>query len=395
MITKIERMDHLGNGIGYINDKITFIKNALPGEIVDVSVTEEKSRFSKAKINKIITSSSDRIKSFCPYFEKCGGCSLSILNYDKTLDYKKNRVCNILQEFNINPIVIKNKYPLNYRNKISLKIMNGKIGYYETESHTLVEINKCMVAKESINNAFELIKSFKIVNGNIVIRSNYNDELILIINTKDKIIIKDDYYMYKVLGIIVNNKCIYGENHFMEKVGNLFFEVSYDSFFQVNSYINEQLFSIIKENVSGNNVLDLYSGVGTLSIMASESAKNVYGIEIIPNAVLNAIKNAKINKRNNIKFILGKVEDKIEFINDKIDTIIVDPPRSGLDNKTIMNIQKMNSNKIIYISCDTQSLKRDLNILKKDYTISKFYILDMFSFSYHCECLTVLERKII
>ena len=394
MLVKIERMDHLGNGIGYINNKIIFVKGALIGETVDVDITKEKRSFYEGKLRSIVVKSSKRIKPFCPYFGLCGGCNLQHLNYLDTLDYKKNRVLNILNRFDLpNPVIIQNENNLYYRNKIELKIVNKKIGFYEKNTNKLIEINECKITKKSINKVISLIKSFNLNYANIIIRSNYNDEVLIIINSKENISINDDLSKYKILGIILNNKTIYGENHFMEKIDNLYFDVSYDAFFQVNNFINNKLFEIIKENVSGENILDLYSGVGTLSIMASQNASIVYAIEVNENAVKNALLNAKINKIKNVNFILGKVEDKINLINDKIDTVIVDPPRSGLDKKTIDYLKKINASKIIYISCDTQSLAKNLNDLINDYTVEKLYLLDMFSYTYHVECVCVLKLK--
>ena len=394
MLVKIERMDHLGNGIGYINNKIIFVKGALIGETVDVDITKEKRSFYEGKLRSIVVKSSKRIKPFCPYFGLCGGCNLQHLNYLDTLDYKKNRVLNILNKFDLpNPVIIQNENNLYYRNKIELKIVNKKIGFYEKNTNKLIEINECKITKKSINKVISLIKSFNLNYANIIIRSNYNDEVLIIINSKENISINDDLSKYKILGIILNDKTIYGENHFMEKIDNLYFDVSYDAFFQVNNFINNKLFEIIKENVSGENILDLYSGVGTLSIMASQNASIVYAIEVNENAVKNALLNAKINKIKNVNFILGKVEEKINLINDKIDIVIVDPPRSGLDKKTIDYLKKINASKIIYISCDTQSLANNLNDLINDYTVEKLYLLDMFSYTYHVECVCVLKLK--
>ncbi|MGN1379540.1 MAG: class I SAM-dependent RNA methyltransferase [Bacilli bacterium] len=267
------------------------------------------------------------------------------------------------------------------------------MGFYEKNTHKLIEINECKITKKSINKVINLIKSFNLNYANIILRSNYNDEILIIINSKENIIINDDLSKYKIVGIILNDKTIYGENHFMEKIDNLYFDVNYDAFFQVNNYINSKLFEIIKENVSGENILDLYSGVGTLSIMASQNAGIVYAIEVNENAVKSALLNAKINKVKNVCFILGKVEDKINLINDKIDTVIVDPPRSGLDKKTMDYLKKIKASKIIYISCDTQSLANNLNDLINDYIVEKLYLLDMFSYTYHVECILVLHRK--
>lgn len=392
MQVHIDRMDHFGNGIGNINGKIIFVKGALTGETVDVTIAKDKKSFMEGTINTIIYKSSKRVEPFCKYFGVCGGCSLCHLNYKNTLEYKKERVKNILSKFDIPKInVIRNENDLYYRNKIELKIVDGKLGFYEKSTHNLIEIKECKVTKKSINKSFEFVKNMKLENANVTIRANYNDEVLIIIDSKEKPVILDPED-YKIVGIVLNDKCIYGQDNFMEKINNLFFTVSYNSFFQVNNYINLELFNLIKENIVGKTVLDLYSGVGTLSIVASKVVDKVYSIEVIPNAVKNALINAKINKCYNINFILGKVEDKIGFINDKIDTIIVDPARAGLDKKTIEVINNICPQRIIYVSCDTQSLANNLVDLA-NYEIKKFYILDMFSYTYHIECFCILDKK--
>lgn len=393
MQVHIDRMDHFGNGIGNINGKIIFVKGALTGETVDVTITKDKKSFMEGTINTIIYKSSKRVEPFCNYFGVCGGCSLCHLNYENTLEYKKERVKNILSKFDIPKInVIRNENDLYYRNKIELKIVDGKLGFYEKNTHNLIEIKECKVTKKSINKSFEFVKNMKLENANVTIRANYNDEVLIIIDSKEKPVILNPEDC-KIVGIVLNDKCIYGQDNFMEKINNLFFKVSYNSFFQVNNYINLELFNLIKENIVGKTVLDLYSGVGTLSIVASKVVDKVYSIEVIANAVKNALINAKINKCDNINFILGKVEDKIGFINDKIDTIIVDPARAGLDKKTIEVINNICPQRIIYVSCDTQSLANNLVDLA-NYEIKKFYILDMFSYTYHIECFCILDRKI-
>ena len=392
MQVHIDRMDHFGNGIGNINGKIIFVKGALPGETVDVTITKDKKSFMEGTINTIIYKSSKRVEPFCKYFGVCGGCSLCHLNYENTLEYKKERVKNILYKFDIPKInVIKNENDLYYRNKIELKIVDGKLGFNEKSTHNLIEIKDCKVTKKSINKSFEFVKNMKLENANVTIRANYNDEVLIIIDSKEKPVILNPED-YKIVGIVLNDKCIYGQDNFMEKINNLFFTVSYNSFFQVNNYINLELFNLIKDNIVGKTVLDLYSGVGTLSIVASKVVDKVYSIEVIANAVKNALINAKINKCDNINFILGKVEDKIGFINDKIDTIIVDPARAGLDKKTIEVINNICPQRIIYVSCDTQSLANNLVDLA-NYEIKKFYILDMFSYTYHIECFCILDKK--
>ena len=152
---KIEKLDNTGRGICYINDKITFVENALPGEIVDISIIKESKKYNEAIVTKYIKKSNIRIDSICPYYNDCGGCKLLHLSYDNTIKYKKEKIESILSKYanyNNDIEVIKSPNILNYRNKITLKVENNKIGYYKTKTHDIVSINECKLAQPSINN---------------------------------------------------------------------------------------------------------------------------------------------------------------------------------------------------------------------------------------------------
>ncbi|MBE6161300.1 MAG: class I SAM-dependent RNA methyltransferase [Firmicutes bacterium] len=394
---KIERLDDFGRGIGYINDKVTFISGAIPGEEVECEIIKESKKYNEAKLFKIIKESDKRIISKCKYYKECGGCHLQHLSYEDSIEFKKNKLKNIFNKnkISINDIdIIKNNFNYNYRNKIELKVKDGKIGFYENKSHNIVSIDECIVAKKCINSIITALKKCDLEKANITIRANYNEEILLIVDTNDKFNYENLIKNNKIVGIILNDKLIYGEDYFTEVINDLYFKVSYNSFFQINEYICSKLFEIIDSNIDNNsNVLDLYCGVGTLSLVASKKANKVYGIEIVENAILNAITNAKINKRDNLYFMCGDVPKLIDKIDDNIDIIIVDPPRAGLDKKTIDTIIKNNPKKIIYVSCDPQTLVRDLKILEEYYDIKKATALDMFSYTYHCESITILERR--
>ena len=397
----IEKLDDFGRGIAHINNKVVFIENALPEEVVEIKIINDKKSFSEAKVVKYLKLSKNRIESKCPYFEVCGGCNLLHLSYENTLTFKQSKIKELLKKNKINYNkeieMIKNDNPHYYRNKVSLKIENGHLGYYEESSHKLIEIKECITAKHSIN---EVIKNYKLLNlenAKLTIRSNYNDEILIIIETKNKeynIELAKLKEKVKLVGIIYNNITIYGENFFYERINGKLFKVSFDSFFQVNECITSELFDLIKNNIDKDSiVLDLYSGVGTLGIIAASKSKEVYSMEIIKNAVLNGITNAKLNQVNNIKFMLGDVSKTIDKINFNFDTLIVDPPRKGLDKKTKEFILKHIPSKIIYISCDPNTLMRDLKELENVYEIIDYKILDMFSYTYHVESFCVLKRK--
>ena len=396
MEIKIEKLDDFGRGICYIDNKVTFVPNTIPNDLVEIKITKEFKNYNEGKLINILIPSKKRIEPKCPYFSKCGGCVLQNMNYKDTLEYKKEKVINIFKKnkLEINPIVIENANYYNYRNKISLKVIDKKIGYYEPKSHFIVEIDSCLVASNSINKTIQLIKKMGIINGLVIIRCNKNDEILIIIESKDKLNIDVDSIKenIKLVGIVINNKLFYGEDFLYENINGIFYKISYDSFFQVNPYIASKIFDIIKENINSNEtVLDIYSGVGTLSLTASTVAKKVIGIEIVENAVLNAIHNAKINKINNVDFLLNDATKAITKLNLFFDKVIVDPPRAGLTKTVIDTIKKIKPKEIIYVSCDPQTLVRDIKLLSDLYKINKFYIADMFSFSYHVESVCILK----
>ncbi|MEG1150043.1 MAG: class I SAM-dependent RNA methyltransferase, partial [Bacilli bacterium] len=390
----IEKLDHNGRGIGYISKKIIFVPKTVVGDLVDVEVTLEKKNYSVGKALKIIKKSSKRINVVCPYFDICGGCDLLNISYEDTLKYKVDKVKGILKKVNVEPTVIKNENEFYYRNKIELKVIDGKIGFYEEKTHNVVEINECLIASKAINECISKLKLLNIINGSVTLRSNYNNELLIVIESNDELKFDINEFLkgLKVVGIVKNNETIYGENFLYEMINNYIFKISYNSFFQVNSSMASNLFKIISDSITPDaTVLDLYCGVGSLSIVEAKKAFEVIGIEIVPNAVINAIENARINKCNNVSFLLNDVENAIGKISKKIDVVVVDPPRKGLDTTTLNTLLKEKPSKIIYVSCDPLTLGRDLDKLLDIYNIEKYYILDMFSYTYHVECVCVLE----
>ena len=228
-------------------------------------------------------------------------------------------------------------------------------------------------------------------NGSITIRCNYNNELLLIVEC-DKFEFFNDP-PENVIGVIVNDKVVYGNNYFFDYIGEYKFKVSYNSFFQINNYIANEIFKILKNNIEGDTLLDLYCGSGVMGISLKDNVNKIIGIEINSNTIKDANDNAIINKVDNYKYYVGDTSDILNNINDNIDVIIVDPPRSGLNNKTLNDILSIMPKQIGYISCDPITLARDINILKENYNIKRVYALDMFPNTYHVETIMILERK--
>ena len=388
----IEKFDDLGRGILYYNNKITFIPKTCPGDTIEFEIIKEYNSFNEGRLKKIIIPSNKRIIPKCIYYDECGGCLLQHISYKDTINYKINRINYLLHkyEYDIVPVILENPHPYNYRNKISLKVVNKKIGLYKYKSNELVPIKKCSIVDNNINNILSSLNSLNIINGTITIKTNNDNHILLDINSKDKININN----VNVDGIVLNNKLIYGTDTIIEEINGIKYQTSYDSFFQVNPYVACILFDTIKKYIDKNdNVLDLYCGVGAISLQIASICQKVTGVEIVSNAIKNAIYNAKINNITNTKFVLNDSSKAIKELNDYYDCIIVDPPRSGLAKDVCTYLCNSNAKKIIYVSCNPDTLFRDLAVLKEKYSLYKIFVFDMFSFTEHCESVCILERR--
>ncbi len=393
MKVEILRFDDFGRGICYVNDKVTFVPFSIPGDVLEIEITKEKRNYNEGKIVKIIKPSKNRIVPPCPYFGVCGGCAYQMLDYEKSILEKQNNVMNYFKKNGllIKPNIIRNDTPYNYRNKITLKIVNKKIGYFKNNSHDIVEINDCLLANNKINEVIKLLSSLSIINGEVIIRCNYKEEVFIVINTYDNVDISKIKNIKDLKGIVLNNKTIYENNYFIEEVNDIKYNVAYDAFFQVNRLVCGKMFKIAQDFVNIDDiVLDLYSGVGTLGLSATKKAKEVVGVEINKNAVDNANSNAKLNNLTNAKFIYSDAGD-IKNLDINFNKLIVDPPRAGLSQDTIDFINKRLPEEIMYISCDYHTQVRDLKLLD-DYEITNSYVCDLFSYTYHVECICILKR---
>lgn len=396
MKVNIDKLDHFGRGISKIDNKVTFVPFVLPDEEVEIHLVKQKKNYNEAFCSKIYNQSKRRVIPFCPYFGKCGGCDLQHLNYEDTLDFKKEKINNLFEKAKLNfpKITIqKSLNTKNYRNKITLKVINGQLGYYEKESHNIISVDDCLISNNVINKFINELKNKVLSDGEIVIRCNHNEEVLLIFNGNYNFVRDDFSKSLNIVGIVINGKTVYGVNYLTTNINNTIFKYSYDSFFQVNNEVANYIFNYIKNETSGGTVLDLYCGVGTLSLMASYTAKKVYGVEIVPNAIKNAIENARMNNRDNLEFMLGDVSKLVDNIKEKFDAIIVDPPRKGLDKYTKDYLLKSNVETIIYVSCDPVTLTRDLTVLQEKYVIKEVKLFDMFPYTYHVETVVKLILK--
>lgn len=396
---KVTNLDHYGRGIIKLNNKTTFVENALPNEVIDIKITHEYKNFNEAKVVNYIETSNERCEIKCPYYNECGGCNIMHMSYEAQLDFKQNKIKNIVDKYlnnniKINKIISYNNQ-FNYRNKITFKVKDNKIGFYKNNTHEIVEINKCLIANEKINEIISYLKKLDLsLITNITCRCN--NGLMVIIDTNSYNLNVD--FLKPVATSIyfkINNKLkhIYGDKNIYEKLEKYNYIISPNSFFQVNKNITIKLYNKIKEYVGkGKNVLDLYCGTGSIGIFINDE-NNVVGIEINESAIKDATKNKDLNKLDNTHFILGDSGKKIKELKFKPDVIIIDPPRSGLNNETLNNILDFNSKKIIYVSCDPMTLVRDLKLLNNLYNIQEITPFDMFPNTYHVECIALLNIK--
>lgn len=401
---KISNLDHKGRGISRINNKIIFIPNALSHETIDVDIVLEKKNYYEGVIKEIISASDKRIKPICPYFEECGGCQFLNINYQDSLDYKQNKVEEIINKYlgikiKINDIVACDDN-LYYRNKTTFQV-NGDIGFFKEKTNTLIPVDKCYISDTKINDICKIIKdnvNLTSVSQLIIRAAKNTKESMVIFKTNNYIDNKSIVNTLKdiVDSIYVNDELIYGKSKIIENLCEKKFNISPSAFFQVNTLQAEKLYNQAIEYADikkDDTVLDLYCGTGTIGIIASKNAKKVIGIELNKDAIKDANENKKLNNINNIEFYSGDVGKILNKNNYKPDTIIVDPPRAGLDSLAISQILNIKPKKLVYVSCDLMTLARDLKLLSSDYDILELTPVDMFPYTAHVESVCVLNLK--
>ena len=409
MSYKIERLDHQGRGITYINGKIAFVKDTLPGEEIELKIIKENSKLIEAEPTSFLKESQLRVKELCPYYKECGGCNLLHMPYEEQIKYKQSKIVDIMKKYaDINSEVIKQIVPcdrqFHYRNKVTLKVRE-KIGYFKEKTYELIPIEKCLLVNDKINEIIKILNGYTNLSNikEVVIKSFTDKETMLIIYLQeDEINAKLlDYLSKHVDNIIVydNNKKIIkriGKSNIIARLKEKQFKIGANSFFQVNMDQTLKIYDKIAEYLSENEnstVLDLYCGVGSIGLYSVSNYANLIGVEIVPEAIENAKTNAKLNSMENTKFLVGDTKTILMHSNYKADTIIVDPPRAGLDKSVIEDIKKINPNMLIYLSCDPITLARDLKLLSDLYDVEELIPYDMFPNTHHVETLVKLTKK--
>ena len=393
MIVKIDKLSHDLRGITKIDNKITFIPKTLPEEVVNIRITKQKKKFNEGCLTTIIEESKDRVKYICPYYDICGGCDTGHILYSKSIMYKKDMVVDIFKRYcdmDVDmDIVYDDDNIYNYRNKITLRVNDGKLALV---GESLVNIDYCYLVNDNINKVIGVLNGICLDGiDEVIIRGT--DEIMAIIKgniDNDKLIqiLKDN-----VSSIFINGVKVFGNDYVMINVGNYRYAVYPDSFFQVNTKMISRLYDKVLEFAGkGDKLLDLYCGAGTIGIYLANNFNSVRGIEQNEFAIKGANLNKGINDIKNISFVCEKASDINEIVED---VVVVDPPRSGLDSTTIKRILDSRIERLIYVSCNPITLARDINILKDKYNLVSLSLFDMFPNTSHAECVCLLINNTI
>lgn len=440
---KIEKIVYGGEGLGYFEDLAIFIPMTSIGDLVEAEVISVKKSYARALVRRIIQAGKDRVEGERISFEEFQGCDFGMLHYEAQLRYKTTMVKEVIERIgkldsSLVQDCIQSPEEKHYRNKVIEPFAKeqGKIitGFFQKRSHCVFEVEENMLNSKLGN---RLIESFKLLANerklsvyeekqhrgllrNIMVRTNSFGEamLVLIVNAKGVekelkeclLELSKQYSELKSIYLSFNTKrtnvllgeknlCIWGEKTIREELFGIQFHISPNSFFQINfaqtKCLYEKALSLIP-NLENKYVVDAYSGTGTIGMLLSQKAKQVYAIEIVEVASKDGMRTAKENKISNIDFICGPVEVELDRLLEegrKIDAIVFDPPRKGIEEGILRKVAEVEIPEMVYISCNPSTLARDLNIMSEyGYQIHEIQPFDMFPQTSHVECIALIQR---
>ncbi len=419
-IIELEIVDfsHDGQGVGKSDSLAVFVEGALIGDVIKAEVTQLKKNFAVGKLVEIVKPSENRVEDY-EAFAEYGGYSLVNYAYDAQLAYKTELIGKNLQRFagvevDVKPIVGMEDFK-NYRNNIQLSVDGKTIGYKKKGTNEVVELEGILIEPVDTLNIINVLKKSKALKRIVTIglRTNHAGENMLILVTKksDKLDLSDvieelsEYVSVIYQNVNANPRFHYGKEYikiygedFYEELNGRKFLLSPTSFFQVNREQTEKIYDQVMSALDlkdTDNVLDLYCGVGTMSIIASEEANRVLGVEISKGAIEDAKSNAAINFVENARFKSGDAGIVMEKLPPRVkyNKVIMDPPRSGVDTRVIEALLELKPEKIAYVSCNPTTLARDIKLLLGEYKIESVQPYDMFPHTSHVEALTLLVRR--
>ena len=455
----IEDIGTGGEGIGKADGFTFFVKDAIVGDVIEAKIMKLKKNYGYARLMKVLTPSKDRVEPKCPVARQCGGCQIQEMRYEAQLAFKQKMVQNNLErigglsDFEMYP-VIGMETPYAYRNKAQFPVGEDKdgnivIGFYAGRTHHIVEQTDCCIGAPENGEVLRKVKAYMQKNQirpyneehhsgivrHILIRTGYHTKEImvcLIVNAAKASCLKNAEQLTESLremdgmtSVMVNfntektnvilgkkSEVLWGQPYIEDFIGDVKYQISPQSFFQVNPMQTEKLYAKALEyaGLTGNEtVWDLYCGIGTISLFLAKNARKVYGVEIVPQAIEDARNNAKRNGIDNAEFFVGKAEEVVPAFYEKAlkqaqdseagksirpDVVVVDPPRKGCEEVLLETIVKMQPQRIVYVSCDSATLARDLKFLSANgYAVKKVQPVDQFGHSVHIETVVLLSHK--
>lgn len=445
---RIEDMSDTGEGIGKTDGFIWFVKDAVIGDVVEAKVMKTKKSYGFARLIQVLEPSACRVTPRCPSARQCGGCQLQAMSYEEQLRFKENKVRNNLSriggltEIPMEPIIGMDE-PWRYRNKAQFpfgKDKDGRIitGFYAGRTHAIIEQEDCLLGVEENQPILDCIRGFmeeyhiapyeeelhKGLVRHVLIRKGFATEelmVCLVLNGDVKKLKAPEVLVERLVKLFPSHMAsiscsinrektnvimgkeivnLHGPGYITDYIGNVCYRISPLSFYQVNPVQTQKLYGTALEyaGLTGEEtVWDLYCGIGTISLFLAQKAKKVYGVEIIPQAIDDARANAKLNHFENVEFFVGKAEEVLPEQYEKnqvyADTIVVDPPRKGCDSVCLDTIVKMAPEKVVYVSCDSATLARDVKYLgERGYEVKRVKTVDMFPWSGHVETVVLLSK---
>ena len=439
---KICAIHENGAGILQICEDIVYVRNVLKNELVEVEIEKKIRGGFSANVVQVLEPSKFRVKSKCPYYEKCGSCHLLHVEYEEQLRMKKQMIEEMLKKEKMNGITVQDcvgmDNPYAYRNKIIISFGRRKkemvAGFYGEYSHEIVPIKHCLLHEDKVNKLIEdlksLVKKCKIeiydedsgygfLRHMLIRRAQNTDETMLVLVGAEKIFkaknnfVKELKKMHPEINTVVFNynprrtsvvlgneeQVLYGKGYIEDELCGKRFKISSKSFYQINHEQCEKLYTkalslfTLQER---NSVIDAYCGVGTIGMIASDKFKHVMGVEINKDAVNDAIYNAKLNQISNVRFICadaGKFMVEASQRNQKVDALIMDPARDGSDENFLSSLVKLSPKQVVYISCNPQTQIRDLKYLRKyGYSTKEMFLFDLFPQTFHVESVVLLTK---
>ncbi|MFZ0446731.1 MAG: 23S rRNA (uracil(1939)-C(5))-methyltransferase RlmD [Bacillus sp. (in: firmicutes)] len=439
-----EDLTHDGAGVAKVEGYPLFVPNGLPGEKAKIKVIKVNKGYGFGRLMEITEDSPYRVEPECPIYKECGGCQLQHMSYEGQLKAKEKQVSDVLQRIGklenvkVHP-VIGMENPWRYRNKAQVPIgenEGGLIGgFYQQRSHQIIDMKACIIQQEKNDEVVKVVKEICNINGvraydeqkhkgelrHIMARYGLKSgEVMVVLVTrtneltgKKKIIEEIVKRIPGVKSIVQNinskktnvifgdeTKVLWGEEVIYDSIGDIKFAISARSFYQVNPEQTKVLYDKALEyaDLTGEeNVIDAYCGIGTISLFLAKKARKVYGVEIVPEAIEDAKKNAELNGISNVEFAVGEAETVIPEWNENgvvADVLVVDPPRKGCDDKLLQTIINMKPKKVVYVSCNPATLARDLRVLEDGgYQTVEVQPVDMFPQTMHVECVAQLILK--